>query len=153
MCKYQKSLRPDRNRRSRLVAALLLWGVGVSGPAPAADPVPPSPRNAQTIPFKSVETVGATTVLRTVVGLGVVLIAGIAAVYLLRRYFPVAHGYKSGASSKINVLEIRRLAPRATLFLIECEGRRLLLAQSGDRIVNIFTAEKSSPGDGQTSGE
>lgn len=125
----------------------------MSGPASAADPVPPSPRNVQAIPFKNVETVGTSTVLRTVAGLGVVLIVGIAAVYLLRRYFPAAHGYKSGASRKIDVLEIRRLAPRVTLFLIECEGRRLLLAQSGDRIVNVFTTEKSSQGDGQISGE
>ena len=80
------------------------------------------------------------------------LVIGTAAVYLLRRYLPAVHGYKSGASQKINVLEIRRLTPRTTLFLIECEGRHLLLAQSGDRIVNVLTVEKSLQGDGQISG-
>ena len=152
MFKYQKSLRPDRRFRSVLVAVLLLWSAGASQPATAADPIPPPPRSAQAIPFKSAETVGASTVLRTVAGLGLVLVIGTAAVYLLRRYLPAVHGYKSGASQKINVLEIRRLTPRTTLFLIECEGRHLLLAQSGDRIVNVLTVEKSLQGDGQISG-
>ena len=70
---------------------------------------------------------------------GLVLITGLtlAVAVLAKRYLPGIRGYSLDGSSRVQLLESRRITSKLTLFVIEFEGRRLLLAQSGDRVVEI----------------
>jgi flagellar biogenesis protein FliO len=91
------------------------------------------------IPFKSGEAVGTgTTVLRVAAGLGVVLVIGIVGLVLLRKYVPMVSSATSpGSNKEIELIELRRLTPRLTLFLVDVHGVRYLFAQSGDRVVSL----------------
>ena len=70
---------------------------------------------------------------------GIVLMTALAfaAAVLAKRYLPGIRGYSADGKGRIQLLESRRVTPKLTLFVIEYEGRRLLLAQSGDRVVEI----------------
>ena len=70
---------------------------------------------------------------------GLVLMATLAfgTAVLAKRYLPGVRGYSADGKSRIQLLESRRITPKLTLFVLEFEGRRLLLAQSGDRVVEL----------------
>ena len=72
---------------------------------------------------------------------GLVLMAMLtfAAAWLAKRYLPGLRGFSADGGSKIQLLESRRVTPKLTLFVLEFEGRRLLLAQSGERLVELGT--------------
>jgi hypothetical protein len=72
-------------------------------------------------------------------GGGLVLMAILAftAAVLAKRYLPGVRGYSLDGRSRIQLLESRRITPKLTLFVLEFEGRKLLLAQSGERIVEL----------------
>ena len=71
-------------------------------------------------------------------GLGVVLAMGVGAIFLLRRYLPgVDVAGKGLAKRHIELLEVRRITPRLSVFLIEVDGQRHLLAQSGDQVTPV----------------
>jgi flagellar biogenesis protein FliO len=98
------------------------------------------------IPFKSGEAVGTgTTVLRVAAGLAVVLVIGIVGLILLRKYVPnLGSSTAPGSSKVIELIELRRLTPRLTLFLVDVQGVRYLFAQSGDRVVSLTTTPPKS---------
>lgn len=110
--------------RAAIAAALLLWG----GIAAAADPIP-FRRDAD--PFD------AAFLLRIALALGAVIALGVGGAYALRRWLPGSLGGAAGAGAKIQVLEVRRVTPRLTLFLVEIDGQRMALAQSGDRVERL----------------
>ena len=91
------------------------------------------------IPFKSGdETSTGATVLRVVAGLGVVLVIGVVALVALRKFVPMVSSVTPpGRTREIELIELRRLTPRLTLFLVEVHGTRYLFAQSGDRLVPL----------------
>jgi hypothetical protein len=60
-----------------------------------------------------------------------------AVIVLAKRYLPGIRGFSADGKSHVQLLESKRVTPKLTLFVIEYEGRRLLLAQSGDRVVEI----------------
>ena len=101
------------------------------------------------IPFKR-EGIGADVlVLRTSIALIFVLIIAFLALYVLRRYFPSLGLKATSQNQHIKVLEIKRLNPRATLFLVNIGEETLLLVQSGDRVNHIpvsFIQEKIETG-------
>lgn len=72
-------------------------------------------------------------------GGGLVLMAALAftAAWLAKRYLPGVRGYSLDGQSRIQLLESRRITPKLTLFVLEFEGRQLLLAQSGERILEL----------------
>jgi flagellar biogenesis protein FliO len=73
--------------------------------------------------------IGGGLLLITVLAFGVTLLA--------KRYLPGIRGFSADGKSHVQLLESRRITARLTLFVIEFEGRRLLLAQSGDRVVEV----------------
>lgn len=76
--------------------------------------------------------------LRVVLGLGFVLAVGVGGVLLLRRYLPASYGGSTGPGNrKIELVEVRRLTPKLTLFLIAVGDKQILFAQSGDRITRM----------------
>src|SRR5205085_1939199 len=105
------------------------YGAGM----PSLEPTSTEPR----IPFKKSDDSMGGAVARVVGGLVVVVIIGVGAVFLLKRYFPSFYHPTYAGPARIKLLEVRRLTPKTTLFLIEIEGRQLLLGQSADRIVTL----------------
>jgi flagellar biogenesis protein FliO len=126
----------------RLLLALFLsiaaWSPFVALAANSGAATQPTTHEEARIPFKtSAETDGAGIAMRVIGGFIVVALLALAAVYTLKRFFPSFYVHTAGGAKRIQVLEIRRLTPRTTLFVVELDGTRLLLAQSGDRIVNL----------------
>ena len=103
------------------------------GPAAAQQKEAAPAREA--LPFKrDADAFDAGMLLRTAAALGLVIAIGFAGVYALKRFVPSSLGRASGGPGRINVLEIRRVTPRLTLLLVEVDGEKVFLAQSGDRV-------------------
>jgi flagellar biogenesis protein FliO len=103
---------------------------------------------AHAIPFKRAEdSASASSLWRVVLGFGVVVAVGIGAVYVLKRYVPASIGSVAKNGARIDVLEIRRVTTRMTLFLIRVDGETILMAQSGDRVevVPLKSSRPNSP--------
>lgn len=102
---------------------------------PAAAALQPEPRR---IAYKEDNPVGVGA-LALRLGGGLVLMAtlALATAVLAKRYLPGIRGYSLDGKSRVQLLESRRITPKLTLFVLEFEGRRLLLAQSGERIVEL----------------
>lgn len=151
MCRYLKSLRPDYWCRGWFVVILFVSVLAAHPSAHAIDGVQAGTSSSESIPFRKAEhSAGYTLPLRVLVGLTIVLAVGFIAVVVLKKYFPAVYGYGASDARKIQLLEVRRLTPRTTLFAVQFEGRLLLLAQSGDRIsriclINENTVQDKSP--------
>lgn len=91
----------------------------------------------QEITYKQDEPVTTAVVMRVLLSLVFVLLLTAAAVYLLKRYLPGWRVTGPGRSSRISVIEARRLTPKTMLFLIEVEGKTLLVAQSADGLTKL----------------
>jgi flagellar biogenesis protein FliO len=114
------------------------------GTAPAVSGV----REEAKIPFKtSSEVDGVGMAVRVIVGFLVVALLAVASIYALKRFFPSFYVHSANTTQHIRVLEIRRLTARTTLFLVELDGARMLLAQSGDQLVNLHKTSMPSAGD------
>jgi len=96
----------------------------------------------ETIPFKrDADSFELGLVLRTALALGVVIAVGLAGIYALKRFLPTSLGRSAAGQGRINVLEIRRVTPRLTLFLLEIDGQKVFLVQSGDRVRPLRLAD------------
>ena len=104
---------------------------------PAAVAAQPQPGR---IAYKQDNTVGVAGLLVRIGG-GLLLMTTLAlgTALLAKRYLPGIRGYSQDGKHRIQLLESRRITPKLTLFVLEFEGRRLLLAQSGDRLLELGT--------------
>lgn len=93
------------------------------------------------IPFKPPEDLFA--MIGPALAVLAVMLAAAVAVLLGARRFGFAIG-KRGAASRLRVLERLALSRRASLLVVEWEGRRLLVGQSGERLSLIASAEESA---------
>jgi len=122
-----RSAKSSRARRA-LLSVFIAGSLLVHGGFAAAQAKEP-------IPFKrDAEALDLGLALRVALALGLVIALGIGGVYALKRFLPGSLGGAAGASGRIKVLEVRRVTPRLTLFLVEIDGRTIALAQSGDRV-------------------
>lgn len=104
-------------------------------PAPATAAFQPDSRR---IAFKEDNGAGVGALaLRLAGGLVLMAMLTFGATWLAKRYLPGLRGFSSDGHSRIQLLETRRITPRLTLFVLEIEGRRVLLAQSGERVVEL----------------
>jgi flagellar biogenesis protein FliO len=126
-------------------ALLVLVLVSIAAPFARAAERPFDERASERqIPFKQSEESGTGLVLRVVGGLAVATLVGIGAIFAVRRYPPSAYHTTFGGPSHVKVVEIRRLTPRTTLFVVDFDGVRLLLGQTGDRIVALSENQKAA---------
>lgn len=86
------------------------------------------------IPFKSQSEISGGVITKIVFVLIVLLMLAAIGLYLAKRLMLPAKNSLGGDRS-IHVLEVRRLSPKTTMYLIGFENRRLLLAQTGDSTV------------------
>jgi flagellar biogenesis protein FliO len=127
---------------------MVLAGSVFAPPGPALSQQAGRPEK-ETIPFKrDADSFEPGLLLRTALALGVVIAVGIAGIYALKRFLPMSLGRVAGGPGRINVLEIRRITPRLTLFLLEIDGQKVFLAQSGDRVrpLRLSDARRSEKG-------
>ena len=98
-----------------------------------------SAQGEQKIPYKPQAGPGTASLIgQTLLVLAGVIALAFAGVYAIKRYMPFVAGYADKGQRRIQVLETRRLTPRSTLFLVELDEKVFLIAQSGDRIVNLY---------------
>lgn len=135
-----RKLSPRKNRRAALWGVVVALSIAAAAPAFGADAgAQPTPATrAQSIPFKREPNGTSAMLMRVVGGLVVVALLGLAAVYVIKRYFPSLYHPSFAGSNRIKLLEARRLTTRTTLFLIELDGMPLLLAQTSDRITLLY---------------
>lgn len=118
-----------------------------ASPLRAESPEPAASRTEQKIPFKRSEESTTGLAWRIVGGLIVTVLVGVGAIYALKRFLPTTYRAMTPGDSRIQLLEVRRLTPKTTLFLIEVSGTRLLLAQSGDGITMLHQFPATGPSD------
>lgn len=86
--------------------------------------------------------------LRAAGALALMTLLALAAALLAKRNMPGLKGFSAYGTTRVQLLESRRLTAKLTLFVVEFDGRRLLLAQSGDRIVEVGASRRDSQSDG-----
>lgn len=96
---------------------------------------------AASIPFRKDDNLGEMAVT---VGLGLVVAIGaaLAALYMLRRYLVRV---QQGPGRRLRVIETIRLGPKSALFLVELDGRGLLIGQHGDALALLAQPEPLPP--------
>jgi hypothetical protein len=126
-----------RNPLPVMVLAALSLGVGLMPVALATDVSASTGSGA--LPYKQDNNSAGLGGLFMRLAGSLVLMTALAfgATVLAKRYLPGIRGYSTDGKSRIQLLESRRVTAKLTLFVIEYDGRRMLLAQSGDRVVEI----------------
>lgn len=112
-----------------LAGILLVLTLGLGGEA-AAEPAVVAAE--QKIPYKRADESSAGIALRVAGALVITILAGIGVVYGMKRLLPSIYRPMVAGGTRIQVLEVRRLTAKTILFLVEVDGTRLLLAQSGE---------------------
>jgi flagellar biogenesis protein FliO len=123
-----------KSSRAVLLSALLVLALAAHAQQPT---------QSQAIPYKKEES-GGTLALTVGAGFLVALGLGLGALYLLRNQLQRRQG---GPQRRLRVVETLRLAPRTTLFLVELDGRGLLLGQHGENIALIKETAAELPGE------
>jgi len=101
------------------------------------------------IAFKQDEGEFASLMWRVVVAMGVIAIAGVGAVYLLKRYGLAPIGSTSGPGGTLRVIQSVRLAPRVGLFVVQFGASRVLIAASDQGVSVLATEQAREPAAGQ----
>jgi flagellar biogenesis protein FliO len=129
-----------RRALTSLTLAALLACLSAGGPASAQNQT----QTAPPIQYKTGGPSVAAEGLRVFGILAVVLgVAGGALLYLKRRYPSLILG--RGQGTLINVLETRRVSPRLSISVVEVDGARVLLTQSGDRVTSTVLPPRPAP--------
>jgi flagellar biogenesis protein FliO len=99
--------------------------------------VAPSSSN---IPFKTDSTPFEEHGSRVGFGLLVFLVFSGAVIYVLRKKIPAIATLTEG-DSHLKIIKRAKLNPRATLYVVEFNHRKLLIGQSGDQLVCLANTE------------
>jgi hypothetical protein len=120
-----------------LALALVVHLAAHAQDAPAARPSAAASRVGG-IPYKQDEDVGA-SLGRVGIGLVIALGVGIAA---LAGYKRLALPQTGGR--RMRLIETLRLGPKAAIFLVEVDGRTLLIGQQGDTLAVLETPKEAA---------
>jgi flagellar biogenesis protein FliO len=120
----------------------LAFTLVLSVAAQAQEAPPPRPGAAAAsraaIPYKRDEDIGASLV-RVGVGLAIALGVGVAALAGYKRLvLPQAVGGR-----RMRLVETLRLGPKAAVFLVEVDGRALLIGQQGETLALLEAPKKA----------
>lgn len=97
------------------------------------------------IPYKREEVSTGESAGRAGIILVVLLSVGVGGLYIVKRYFPQLYTnmplpVKAKARRRMEMIETMRLNSKISLYLLQVDGRPLVLAQSGDRITVVDAA-------------
>ena len=117
------------------------WRSWLSVPALSLESLPRATdaQVARPIPFRTDDSLGG---LALSVGLGLVIAlgAGLGALHLLRRYLARSQG---APGRRLRVIETVRLGPKSALFLVEIDGRSLLVGQQGESLAVLTGPQRA----------
>ena len=120
-----------------LMATLLFVSNGLT--VAAAEEQPQVAESGKPIPYKTEKNNFGGLVLRTAIVFVFVIALVVAGLYLVGRYFPGLNvnlrPIQGAQAQRLRVIEIKRLTPKTTLFVVEYDKKTLLLGQSGDSLV------------------
>lgn len=121
--------------KSWLVRVVVVAAIGLSCGAAAQPPTsgPAAADPARPIPYKREEDL-AGQLVRVGVGLAVALGVAFAALYGYKRYLG---RHLAPTGRRMRVVESLRLTPKTTLFLVEVDGKTLLISQVGETLVAL----------------
>lgn len=100
---------------------------------------------AAAIPFKQDGAATAASLQGGALGVLAISALAIGAVYFLRSRLNLPLGRPASAPRLLRILETQHLGPRATLSVVEFEGRRYLIAQSEQGITCLVAAPDAPP--------
>lgn len=95
----------------------------------------------QQIPFKKEGEVSPSQLFRIAGAFLFVIALAVGGIYVLRKYLPGVEGRRNGEGKRVRLLEVRRLTPKTLLFLVEVDGKTLLLSQYGERLSVVYSGE------------
>lgn len=98
----------------------------------------------QEIPYKHDEQVTSSLVMRVALSFILVISMAAGAIYLLKRYVPDWRVIGADKARRIAVIEVKRLSPKTSLFLVDVDGKTLLLAQSNDQLSTLAVTENKT---------
>ena len=120
-----------------LMATLLYVSNGLT--VAVAQEQPQAAENGKSIPYKTEKKSFGGLALRTAIVFVFVIALVVAGLYILGRYFPGltvnVRPIQGAQAQRLRVIEIKRLTPKTTLFVVEYDKKTLLLGQSGDSLV------------------
>jgi len=88
-----------------------------------------------------------TLIVRVVGALLLVSAVGVGLVYAAKRLVPAMRGFSVDGKRRVELLESHHITPRLTLFVIAYDGTTALLAQSGDRVIQIVVPARGRASD------
>jgi flagellar biogenesis protein FliO len=88
--------------------------------------------------------------VRVVGALLLVSALGVAVAFAAKRFMPSVRGFSLDGTRRVQLLESHRITPRLTLYVIAFEGRTVLLAQSGDRLIDIDAHRRGRAADAES---
>ena len=86
------------------------------------------------IPFKTSAGVSLLTIAQVIISLLFVLVVAYLIIWLLKKYNTGWIMGKNLQDSRVSLIEVKRLTPKLSVFLIGVDGETVLLAQSGDSV-------------------
>jgi flagellar biogenesis protein FliO len=123
-----------------LMGGLLLFGPSVQ----AQDTSQPSPadkesyieKSSQELPLRKESVIPQGTMIRVAVAIVIGLILAVAIAYFIKRYIFMRNTLGTSEHS-MQLLEMKRLSPRLMLFRVRVAGKTIVLAQSGERLIEL----------------
>lgn len=112
-----------------------------------ADEVQAQNQPISSIPFKTSQTPFEEYGTRFTLAMVFLLIVYGCAIYLIRRKNP-QFGKRIKKTSRINVVEYKKLNSRTSLYVVEFNQRQLLIGQSGDSLTCLSDASSDNHGQG-----
>jgi flagellar biogenesis protein FliO len=131
----------SRAARSLAVAALLALATPLAPFAQQPQGAPP-----ERIPFKQDEGEFGALMWRSILVTAGLVVVALGAIYVMRRYNFMPQAARAPAEGAARVVQTVRLGPRASLHVVQFEGRRVLIGQT-DRELRLITsaAAESAP--------
>ena len=136
--------------RHLALCVVLVGQLAMSLPVSAQEAEPEaSPPAEASIPFREDEIFASQFLLRVllVTALGVAI--AVAAAWALRRYFHRVLP-TSGSDAEVRLVSFRKLTPRMSVFVIEVDGHRFAVVESGDSLVQVPLPNQGETDDRQT---
>jgi len=89
---------------------------------------------SEDIPYKTGATTSFLSILQIIVSLMFVLVVAYLVIWVLKKYNTGWIMGKNPQESRVSLIEVKRLTPRLSIFLIGVGGETIMLAQSGDNV-------------------
>ncbi|MES9938912.1 MAG: hypothetical protein ABW104_03970 [Candidatus Thiodiazotropha sp. 6PLUC2] len=92
--------------------------------------------SSQGVPYRKDSIISGETLTRLLIAIVIALLLIIVIVYALKKFL-FARDYLSVKENRMQLLDVKRLSPRLTLFMVRIDDKTVVLAQSGEQLLTI----------------